>query len=288
MKTVNIAALIGTLVMMTGCVTTEKKIRFGVDGYNHGSKKDVVRVVFKGPVGERIAPEHLSQLKVYPETALISNKRMVILTGRKGTFTKFGSHDVEIRPAVGYSAQDGERVGAYGCFVKLDMRIADNETGAYVDGGSGIELEGASAVKYTKNRFNHHGVNIDYNDLFRRAYKIALDKLVRRVNEIYPINGTVLSIKNKGELTEFRLDRGTNYGITSGSEFHVYYLDDEENMTWVGIAYGHVGKTSSQVTVAHWNTADPEVAGELMPRIRRNDRKLRGRLFFVCRTAGDK
>ena len=284
MKKINIAAFVGTLVMLTGCVTGDK-IRFGVDGYNHGSKKDVVKIVFKDPVGTRVAPEHLAQLKVYPKTALIHNKRMLILTGKKGSLSNLGTHDVEIRPSVDYSYLDSPRYVGCGCIVKLDMRIADNEAGVYTDGGSGLELIGGSTQKFRKVSGTP---SIDYQYLFTDAYKKALDRLVNRVNEIYPINGTVLSFKNKGELTEFLLDRGTNYGIVSGSEFQVYYLDDDQNVTWVAVAYGHIGKTSSQVTVAHWNTDDPEVAGELMPRIRRGDRKLRGKLFFVCRTPGEK
>ena len=269
------------LFVFAGCATP---IHFGVDGFNHGGKKDIVKVVFKDPIGNNVPAEHLEQLKTYPKTALIQNKRLVILTDKKGSLTNLKSHDVEIKPAVDYTVQDARTAVAYGCLIKLDLRIADTESGAYTDGGSGLDLEGRSAQMYKKLRFGNHGVNVDYNVLFSNAYKKALDKLVARINEIYPINGTVMSIKNKGELTEFRLDRGTNFGITSGSEFHIYYVDPDQNVTWVAVAYGHIGKESSQVTVAHWNTADPEVADELIPRIRRRDKELLGNLFFVCTT----
>ena len=95
--------LLGTVCVMTGCAS---KVTFGVDGYNHGSKKDIVRVVFKDPVGGTVAPEHLSQLKLYPKTALIRNKRVAVLTGSKGTLSAYGDHDVVITPAVEYTCVD--------------------------------------------------------------------------------------------------------------------------------------------------------------------------------------
>lgn len=275
---------VSALSVMTGCCS--QKIAFGIDGYNHGSKKDIVRIVFKDPVGSQVAPEHLSQLKVYPKTALISNKRMAILTGGKGSLSNLGDHDVEIRPSVDYSSSESNTAIGYGCIVKLDLRIADKVSGVYKDGGSGLDLIGGSALNFPKRRFGNHGVNIDYNALFTTAYKKALDKLVRRVNEIYPVNGTVLTMKVKGEKTEFRLDRGTNYGIVRGTRFHIYYLDPDQNVTWVAIAAGQIGSTNTQATVIHWNMEDPEVAQELFPRIRRRDRTLLGNLFFVCEMPG--
>ena len=54
-------------MVLTGCGTTAENIRFGVDGYNHGSPKDVLKIIFKDSVGSKVAPEHLAQLKVLPQ-----------------------------------------------------------------------------------------------------------------------------------------------------------------------------------------------------------------------------
>lgn len=274
--------LLSAVVVMTGCRTVENFSL--VDGYEHGSRKDVVKVKFFAPADtSHLTKNQLQQLYTYPETALISNKRVVILSDSKGTLSGTDSHDIEIRPHVDWSIIRNAAYTGYGCLVKLDMRINNKEEGAYEDGGSGMKLSGYSKVTLTNKRYDNSTVSITYDKLFNEAYSMALKKLIARINCIYPVNGTVNSMKNKGEVVEFKVDRGTNYGLTSNDKFVIYYLDGDENITPVALAKGMVGKTNSQLTVTSWNTDDYEVKKILKPRILRGDRSLLGKLYFVSK-----
>ena len=176
---------------------------------------------------------------------------------------------------------------AYGCIVKLDLRLNDKASGVYEEGFSGNEICGKAGRLFPVNPAS--GVTkvpevYCWNTVFSQAYDSTLLKMIAAINKAYPICGTVVHFKNKGSKTEFSVDRGTNYGITRKDNFLIYYVDSVGSITPVALAKGFIGREQSQVTVTDWNKGDSEVLNEIMPRIKRNDKSLLGSLFFVCRS----
>lgn len=278
--------------LLSGCWGT--KVDFSVpSGFSHGARKDVIVMKFALPQSNaQLTASQQNQLIELPKTTLIQNKRFLVLADGKGDLTGTETYDFEVRPYVDMLQASGRTKAGFGCVVKLDLRLNDKASGAYADGFSGGEIVGASSSVHVRRMSDGavSGVNLSY--LFFKAYNQALAKMNAKIKEVYPICGTVLNIKNKTKSnvpqTEFLVDRGTNYGIEASDEFVIYYLDSNEAITPVAVGQGMIGRDRSQITVTAWNLEDSEVINEILPRIRKNDKTLLGKLFFVCRQVKNK
>ena len=289
-KTILLAAAAMLTAFATGCAT---KIDFSMpDGYDPGARKDVVVIKFRTPTlasdsQEKLTQADIQQLREFPKSLFIKNKRFVVLTDKPGEISDAKSHDVEVWAVVSKLRSAAPGKVAYGASVKFDVKVANTVAGAYEE-ASGIGREGLNGFSSPRVipvsfRQDPRYIKLDWNGVFNEAYTKALEKMEYWLISTYPINATVVAIKNKYGKTDLLIDRGTNYGMSSGHTFIVYYQDKAGTYTTVALASGQVAKTRSQLKITDWNTDDPEVVNDLMPRILRGDKKLLGKLFVVCR-----
>ena len=277
-RSLKLMLVLGFVALLSGCSTVDFSMP---SGFSHGARKDLIRMKFAEPQSNvQLSASQKSALLELPKTTMISNKRFVVLAGSKGELTGMENYDFEIRPYADLTQVSSQRYHGYGCIIKLDVRLNDKTAGAYEDG---FVIKDGFALEKTNNRIGSSGYTMDWNLVFSKAYFKALKQMNAKIREIYPICGTVINFKNKVEKMEFQIDRGTNYGIEKNDEFVVYYVDSDESITIVALAKGMIGRERSYLTVTHWNTQDSEVLHEIMPRIRRGDKKLLGNLFVVCR-----
>lgn len=281
-----------TILTALGCGCGTVTDFYMPDGYDPGARKDVVVIKFRTPTlaadsGEKLTPADIKQLREFPKSLFIKNKRFVVLTDKPGEMTSAKSHDVEVWAVVSKLRTEAPGQVAYGAKVQFDVKVANTAAGAYEE-AAGIGRDGLIGVAAPRTipvsfRQNPRDVRIDWNGVFGEAYTIALEKMEAWLAATYPINATVVAIKNKYGKAELLIDRGTNYGMSSAHTYVVYYQGDAGTYTTVALASAQVGKTRSQLNITDWNKDEPEVANELMPRILSGDKTLLGKLFVVCR-----
>lgn len=120
---------------------------------------------------------------------------------------------------------------------------------------------------------------------FTQALMRAAIAFRKKLHETYPISAKIKDFQYYEGMAIFQFPAGTNFGVTDKEEFVIGYRYPDGFHHVIALAKSVPGEQSSQLTVYAWNTDDPRVKKELIPRIKRGDKTLltSGTLFAVAR-----
>ena len=280
MKITNLIAIITLACVISGCTTTNWQ---KPDGF-HGGDKEFVTLKFKPQISIGLGKDRAEEiyLENYIATKLADSKRFnVLASGYKGDYSNNATVVLELTPTVRLIRSDRSRTTAlFKVITTIDCKNVDLQTGTYSGVGT-FAVRGTPKVPYVSKAPVGAYHQPDIPGLCEESYNAALKQFIQKLNCLFPVTGSVSGMVTFGNKTTFQFMRGTIDGVESFDDILIYAVENKRISPTIAIAKAEVALNQSTLTVTEWNTSDPEVKNNLMPRIFSGDSTLR--LYAVCR-----
>ncbi len=266
-------------VVISGCTTNWNR----PDGFNEADK-EFVTLRFQMPIMRGLphnAAEAMS-FQNYMAIKLADSKRFhVEAVGYKSKYITENSTIIELKPTIRLDKGNvNKRNALYALTVHLDCGVVDGETGI-LDPRKTFSVVSSGRDKVPLYFDEYSKPNM--STLYEKAYQDLMKNFIKELNYRLPVTGSLKNIHvYKGKVTA-ELDCGMADGVEPTDDILIYAVENDRITPVIALAKSEIAAYKSVLTIAEWNTSNPEVKDLLMPRLLRRDTSLK--LYAVCRKA---